>query len=289
MMTGTPLTASPTLGAAEPILDLLPDAPARRAGQALNDLNASLHLWRLCWKLGWLDLKLRYRGSILGPFWLTASTGVMVGSMGVIYATLFKMNVRDYLPFLTLSLVIWGFIGGLVGDATTCFTQAAGMIRSMRMPFIVHAIRVVLRNLLVLAHNVVVILAVFAFFRVWPGINAVESLPALLLWLVDGIAACLLLGALGARYRDIGPVVASVMQIIFFITPIIWKPDLITHGRQYLMFNPFYDLIEIVRRPLLGGTPTVMLWSAALGFSLLFCTAASLLFMRVRARLAYWV
>nr|WP_321986604.1 hypothetical protein [uncultured Lichenicoccus sp.] len=79
------------------------------------------------------------------------------------------------------------------------------------------------------------------------------------------------------------------MQIIFFITPIIWKPELITHDRQYLMLNPFYDLIEIVRRPLLGGTLTPMLWSAAFGFSVLFCGFAALLFMRVRARLAYWV
>ncbi len=289
MMTGMRVTASPTRGAGEPFLDLLPETPARRAAHALDDVRRSLLLWRLCWKLGWLDLKLRYRGSILGPFWLTASTAVMVGSMGVIYAYLFKMNVHDYLPFLTLSLVLWGFIGGMVGDSTVCFTQAEGMIRAMRMPFTVHAIRVVIRNLLVLAHNVVVILAVFSVFHVWPSLAALQIVPGLLLWLVDGIAACFLLGALGARFRDISPVIASVMQIIFFITPIIWKPDLITHGRQYLMLNPFYDLIEIVRRPLLGGTLTPALWGAAFGFSLLFCGFASLLFMRVRARLAYWV
>lgn len=289
MMIGMRVTASPTRGADEPFLDLLPETPARRIAHALDDVRRSLLLWRLCWKLGWLDLKLRYRGSILGPFWLTASTAVMVGSMGVIYAYLFKMNVQDYLPFLTLSLVLWGFIGGMVGDSTVCFTQVEGMIRSMRMPFTVHAIRVVIRNLLVLAHNVVVVLAVFALFHVWPGLAAFQIIPGLLLWLIDGVAACIMLGALGARYRDISPVIASVMQIIFFVTPIIWKPDLITHGRQYLMLNPFYDLIEIVRRPLLGGTPTTLLWAAALGFSLLFCGLASLVFMRVRARLAYWV
>nr|WP_321986605.1 ABC transporter permease [uncultured Lichenicoccus sp.] len=171
------VTASPTRGASEPFLDLLPETPARRVAHALDDVRRSLLLWRLCWRLGWLDLKLRYRGSILGPFWLTASTAVMVGSMGLIYAYLFKMNVHDYLPFLTLSLVLWGFIGGLVGDSTVCFTQAEGMIRAMRMPFTVHAIRVVIRNLLVLAHNVVVILAVFGLFHVWPGPGRVPGHP----------------------------------------------------------------------------------------------------------------
>lgn len=47
---------------------------------------------------GWLDIKLRYRGSILGPFWLTASTAVMVAAMGVLYAYLMNMDVHKYLP-----------------------------------------------------------------------------------------------------------------------------------------------------------------------------------------------
>ena len=65
---------------------------------------------RLAWTLGWLDIKLRYRGSMLGPFWLTLSTGIMVGSLGVLYSTLFHMNMHEYLPFLSLSLVLWGFL-----------------------------------------------------------------------------------------------------------------------------------------------------------------------------------
>ncbi len=89
--------------------------------------------------LAWLDIKLRYRGSMLGPFWLTLSTAVMVGAMGFIYAALFHMNLRDYLPYLALSLVLWGFLGALVADACVGFTQNDGMIRSLRMPFSLYA------------------------------------------------------------------------------------------------------------------------------------------------------
>ena len=275
--------------ASEPVLDLFPETAAARLRHAGRDLRGSLKLWRLCWALGWLDVKLRYRGSILGPFWLTASTAIMVGSMGVIYAFLFKMNLQEYLPFLTVSLVLWGFISGIVNDATSCFTQSENMIRSMRMPFTVYAARVVIRNVLVLAHNVVVVVVVFAVFRVWPGMPMLQSLPGLVLWLLDGLAACVLLGALGARFRDIMPIIGSILQIVFFITPIIWKPELMRHGREWLTFNPFFDLLEIVRRPLLGGvlTPDV-LW-AAIGFSVALWGLTALGFTRVRARLAYWV
>ncbi len=282
-------TTIPPSSADEPVLDLFPETAAERLRHAGSDLRDSLKLWRLCLALGWLDVKLRYRGSILGPFWLTASTAIMVASMGVIYAFLFKMDLQQYLPFLTVSLVLWSFISGMVNDSTSCFTQAENMIRSTRMPFTLHAGRVVVRNVLVLAHNIVVVVVVFAVFRVWPGITMLQSLPGLLLWLLDGFAACILLGALGARFRDITPIIGSILQIVFFITPIIWKPELMRHGREWLKFNPFFDLLEIVRRPLLGGNLTPDVVWAAIGFSVALYALTALLFTRVRARLAYWV
>src|ERR1700712_4881238 len=87
-------------------------AARRRPGG--GRVRAGLKLWRLAWSLGWLDIRLRYRGSMLGPFWLTISTGVMVGSLGFLYAALWHISVREYLPFLALSQVLWGFLATLV-------------------------------------------------------------------------------------------------------------------------------------------------------------------------------
>ena len=274
---------------AEPVLDLRPEAGAARLGRVARDLVETASLWRLCWTLGWLDVKLRYRGSVLGPFWLTASTAVMVGAMSLLYTTLFRIDIANYMPFLSLSLVLWGFVSGVANEGATCFTQAEGMIRSMRLPFGLHAARTIIRNILVLLHNVVVVVVVFAIFRVWPGQHAVWALPGALLWLFDAVAACLLLGTLGARYRDIPPIISSLMQIFFFISPIIWKPELITRGHAWLQLNPFYALIEIVRQPLLGGQAGGHLWRLAMIDSAVLWVVAVLLFMRVRARLAYWI
>ncbi len=260
-----------------------------RIRQAAADVAGGAALWRLGLTLGWLDIKLRYRGSMLGPFWLTISTAVWIGAMGALYSLLFHMDLHGYLPFLALSLVLWTALGGLVGDACNTFLQSEATIRSMRMPYFVHAVRVVVRTVIGLAHNIPVILVVFALLHAWPGSAAVWCLPGLVLWTIDSFATCIALGTLCARFRDIPPIVASVMQIAFFITPIMWQPQQLgTHG-WWLKLNPFNDLLEVVRQPLLGVVPSAHMWIAAVGYSVLFCLLTSTLFVRVRGRLAFWM
>jgi lipopolysaccharide transport system permease protein len=264
-------------------------AAGGRVSQALADVAGAASLWRLGFTLGWLDIKLRYRGSMLGPFWVTISTAVWIGSMGALYSLLFHMELHGYLPFLALSLVLWTALSGLVGDACNTFLQSESTIRSMRMPYFVHAVRVVVRTVIGLAHNLPVILVVFALYDSWPGSAAIWSLPGLALWTLDAFTTCIALGTLCARFRDIAPIVASVMQIAYFITPIMWRPEQLgTHG-WWLKLNPVNDMLEVVRQPLLGIAPTPSMWLAAVGYSVAFGVLTSLLFVRVRGRLAFWI
>ena len=271
-------------------MELVPNLSAgARRRIARKDLRDGLAMSRLAFTLGWLDIKLRYRGSVLGPFWLTLSTGIMVLSMGVLYSQLFHMELHDYMPYLALSLVLWNALSGIVADACLCFTTAEGTIRSIRLPFTVYASRAVVRNVLVLAHNIIVIVGVFAWYDVWPGLAGLSALIGVALWFVDAIAACLLLGAVCARFRDIPPIVASIVQIAFFLTPIIWRPELIGAGARWLVLNPFYPLLALVRDPLLNQVPPTIVWVAGFVWSGVLCITAALLFARVRARLAFWV
>jgi lipopolysaccharide transport system permease protein len=260
-----------------------------RSALAARDVVEGFGLWRLCWTLSWLDIKLRYRGSLLGPFWLTLSTAVMIGSMGFLYASLFHMDLHEYLPFLALSLVLWNFLGALVGDACICFTSAEGMIRAVRLPFSLYGGRVVMRNLLVLAHNIVVIVVVDVLLDISPGAVALLAIPAFLLWLVVGLALSVLLGAICARFRDIPPIIASIMQMAFFVSAVIWRPEQLKDQEYLLIFNPFYTLLEIVRGPLLGDIPSTEVYLSALVFTVLVLGIAWLLFSRVRGRIAFWV
>jgi lipopolysaccharide transport system permease protein len=258
-------------------------------GLALRDIADGLRLWRLACTLGWLDIKLRYRGSWLGPFWLTLSTAVMIGALGVLYAALFHMNVHDYLPYLALSQVLWAFLATLIADGCTCFTASEPLILSIRMPLSVHALRVLVRGLLILAHNVVVIVGVDIYFAVWPGTVLALAIPGLLLWMVDALALSLLLGAVGARFRDIPPIVASVVQIAFFVTPVIWKPMQLGDRAWILPYNPFFAVLDIVRAPMLGELPGAMSWLMAAVYSTLLLGFTWWLFTRARGRVAFWL
>jgi homopolymeric O-antigen transport system permease protein len=256
---------------------------------ALRDVADGLRLWRLAVTLGWLDIKLRYRGSMLGPFWLTLSTAVMIGALGVLYAALFHMDIHNYLPFLALSQVLWAFLSTIISDGCVSFTASEPLILSIRMPLSVHALRVLVRNLLILGHNVIVIVGVDLWYSVWPGAVLPLAIPGLVLWMLDAFALCLLLGAIGTRFRDIPPIVASIVQIAFFITPIIWKPEQLGAHAWVLPYNPFFALIEIVRAPMLGYVPSTMTWVMAVVFSLLLLVITWQLMVRARGRVPFWL
>jgi lipopolysaccharide transport system permease protein len=141
------------------------DANDPRPGErALADLREGLGRWRLAWRLALLDLRNRYRGSALGPIWMTLTVAVMVAGLGVLYSTLLRIDVARYLPHLAVSLVVWNWMAGSINDACQVFIAAEGIIRQLRMPCTVLVLRCVFRNMLSGAHSVPVIVVVFLLF-----------------------------------------------------------------------------------------------------------------------------
>ncbi len=274
--------------AANPVREFDAAAPRRRE-RALEDLEGGFARWRLAWALARGDITHRYRGSVLGPFWLTISTGVMLTALGILYAKLFKMDVASYLPWLSVSLIVWAVISQVVTDATTSLTGAEGVIRQMPLPYTVHALRVVFRNAVVAAHNLPLIFVVFAVFGVMPSWTVVLAIPGLLLLGVAGFAASIFLGMICARFRDIPPIVGSVMQIAFFVSPVIWKPEMVGHWEPFLPINPFFALMETIRAPLMGTTGGIVVWLTAIFWTGILAALAWTFFARFRGRIAFWV
>jgi len=264
-------------------------AEPRRWARAIADLATGFSRWRLPAALARLDIKNRYRGSVLGPFWLTLSTGVMVAGLGGLYSSLFKLPLADYLPFLAVSLIIWNLIAQVVGDACTSLTSAEGIIRQLALPYSVHILRCVMRNALVAAHSLPLILVVFLVFGTLPGPEGLLALLGLVLVTVNACAIALFLGMVCARFRDIPPIVASAMQLAFFLSPVLWKPELLGERAVWLPLNPFYVVMETVRGPLVEGGASAVVWISALLYTALACGLAFVFFVRFRGRIAFWV
>jgi lipopolysaccharide transport system permease protein len=263
-------------------------APDRLA-RAGRDLAEGFARWRLAAALARLDIRNRDRGSVLGPIWLTLSTAVMLAALGLLYSTLFKIPLQEYLPWLAVCLILWGVIAQAINEGCVCLTNAEAVIRQIPLPHTVHALRCVIRTALVAAHNLPLILVVFLLLGVAPGWEALLALPGLALLAVNAFAAALLLGMLCARFRDIAPIVASLMQLAFFMSPVLWKPELLGERAVWLPFNPFYTLMETVRGPLVEGGVSAVVWLSAILYTLLGGAVALAFFVRFRGRIAFWV
>jgi len=265
---------------------------AQRFQLAAADLREGIRLYQLIWALAFSDIKLRYRGSAIGPFWLTISTGIQIGAMAFLYADLFHTDIHTYLPFLTVSIILWGYLSSIVTDGCTCFSSSDALIKGTRMPFLIHAVRSVLRNTIILAHNIIVVAIVLVIMGGHQSAYSFAAIPGFLLWLVDGVAVSLFLGAVCARFRDIPQIIAALMQIAFFVTPIMWQANILNGhpGAELLIrLNPFGYILDVVRNPLLGDPLTVPMIANALGISAVVVLVSLISFARFRGRIAFWI
>lgn len=246
----------------------------------------SVHIWAV---LGWQDVRQRYRRSVIGPFWITISTAVMVGMMGPLYAKLFNQDMGSYFAHLGVSFVLWQFVSLTTNDACKAFIESEGYIKQVKLPLSVYLASAIWKNLIIFAHNAVVILIVVAYFRPPLGVSLVLVPFAIAALALNGFMIGIVLAALGARFRDVPLIVLNVVQIAFFLTPVMWQPQMLGRHMWIVNLNPFYHFLEIVRAPLLGLPTNPWSWPAVAAITLLGGMSMLVLFSKFRARIAYWV
>ena len=256
---------------------------------AIRDVRDGILLWPLWGRLGWNDILQRYRRSLLGPFWLTASMAIMVVSLGVLYAALFKSEIQDFMPFLCVGLLVWNYISSVLGEAGSLFTGSESYIKQIRLPYSLYVYRFVWSRIVIFAHNFVIYFGILLYFAMWPGAVILWAIPGFILVTLNVALGSISIGMASARFRDIPQIVGNVIQIAFFMTPIMWKPELLG-GRTYIVeLNPFYHLIEVMRAPLLGKPFPVDSYIALGLITVVNLLVATVFFRRFRSRIAYWV
>jgi len=220
---------------------------------AMRDLRHSGERIGLAWSLAWHDVVSRYRGSILGPFWITISMGAMVMGIGYLYSGLFNQPIEEFMPFVALGIVLFVTIAGVLNEGGQTFVNAASMLSQTSLPLFTFVWRTVLRNLIYLGHHVIIVAGVLVWFGVWREAQPFQALVGLALVLVNLAWLCMLLAIGSARFRDVPQIVASVVQIAMLMTPVFWIPGTrFNEAHAVLAANPFYHLLQAVRAPLLG-------------------------------------
>ena len=255
---------------------------------AIKDIISSFLSYRVWLMFGWLDIKLRYRRSLLGPFWITISIGVMVMALGLLYSQIFNQEINEYLPYIGCSIIIWFFISNMINEGCNTFIFAEYQIKQVNQYFSVYAFRLLWRNMVIFAHNFIVALLLLIFFGVYHWQAIIFPLTFLLICAILFFLS-IVLGIVCARYRDVPQIVLSITQILIFITPIFWRKEFITKHEWITLYNPVYHMLEIVRSPLLGKPfPFDSLYISLEILAVLVCLSL-LLLAKYRNRLAYWV
>lgn len=273
----------------------MPESPTvrRRIGgqrdTLVNDFARALGMGRVWLTLGGNDIRQRYRRSVLGPLWITLSMAVLIGTLGVIYSQVFHTEIRTYLPFLCLGFVIWGFFATAVSECCKAFQESAGTILQLEMPYSVYILRTVWRNFVVFLHTVIIFIPVALIFAVPLRPSAVLVLPGVLLLFLNTVWIGFVVAIFGTRFRDVPLIVANILQILFFSTPILWHVSGIGQATLLAELNPMYHFIELVRAPLLGEQVSAVSWLVGAGLLVAGSAATMLLFRRVSRRIVYWL
>lgn len=263
---------------------------------AWADLVRGFNQHELWLQLGWQDIKQRYRRSVLGPLWITIATGVMALALGLLYSLLFKIPVADFLPHVTVGLIMWGFISGCIKEGSEVFITNEGLIKQLPSALSVHVYRLVWKQTLFLAHNLVIWLILMLIFPRPLGWDILLAIPALALLVINGVWVSMFFGIVATRYRDVSPLLESLTQLLFYVTPIVWmtrtlqdQGGAISSRARIAELNPLYHYMEVIRAPLIGADLPAYHWWIVIGCTVAGTLLALLAMKQWRFRVSYWV
>jgi ABC-type polysaccharide/polyol phosphate export permease len=256
----------------------------------LSDLAEGLNSWRIWHLLGTADLRRRHARSRFGQMWVTLTTGITILALGLVWSLLWRMPIAGIFPYITVSMIFWGLMTSSLNDATTSFASTGKLFLNQRASLSVAIYALIYRNLIILIYNAVIIVAVFAWFRVMPSWPLLLLAPGLVLTILSLMSVAYVLAIAATRYRDAVPLVLSVTQVAYFISPVLWKPEFMPAEYRWInIVNPFSVFLAIMRDPVLGAAPPAVDWAAAGAFTIVALALAIPFVGRYQNRVMYWI
>lgn len=229
-----------------------------------NDIFLGLKLLNIAFFFAWGDTKARYRRSILGPWWMVLSTAISVAGLGFLWSMLLKDDPVKLVPSLTVGLVIWQLLSGCIIEAPSIFVRNAHFIRNLKLPFFLFPQQLLLRHLIILGHSVVVIVVVVTYFSTGFKVEQFLIIPGLVLVLANLAWITVLLAMIGSRFRDVEQIIGSIMPLMFFLSPVIYRPSQLPLAQAIVWANPFSYLITLVRDPIMGSAPPMFVYQVSI-------------------------
>ena len=246
--------------------------------------------WLIWWTLGNQDIKLKYRRSTLGPFWITLSTAISIYSMGFLYGHLFKANLALYFPHLAAGIIGWAYISSLLEESGRVFIESQSYITNQESMLSMFIMRMLLRNLIIFCHNLAAFIPIAFIFKTGLSLKMLMIFPGLMIIGINTLFWGTILGLIATRYRDFQQILSSILRVMFFLTPIMWMPSLLPSQYQWIaLYNPLNQFLNLIRSPMLNESISslnliIVMLITALGFVLYNITLR-----KHKHKLVFWI
>ena len=257
--------------------------------KAIDDLFESWRWRRVILYYAYNEIKLRYRGSAIGPFWLVLNTLIQISTLSIIYTRVFNIDAGEYIKWITCGIIPWGFIAASITDGCTLYKVSRKIYSNQKIPMSFFAYKLIVVNNIIFLHQLPIYVLVVLFFHIpitlFGLINIILGIAC-----VSFICLCIVIviGILSERFHDIPQIITNIMNLAFLATPIIWIPKLIPKGELIAQFNPLYYMVQAIRAPLMGETLSLFELQMVIGISVVMGIFAFTLFTRCRHRIVFW-
>ena len=237
-----------------------------------------------------LNLKTRYRGSILGFLWTLLNPLMLMTVMWFVFSKVAKVEEDNYALFLLSGLIVWLFFSQSIEGGLGSIIKQHSLMQKIYVPKVVFPVAVVTSNLINL------LFALGAYFIIallsTGGLPAsiILLIPAILMLYLITLGGALLLATLNVFFRDFTHLTGAVLRALFYLTPVIYPPDLFgEQAAAYLKLNPVYYPVVTAREVLYYGTvPSTEMWLIGFGLSFLGLFIGARVFMKNQNQFVFY-
>jgi len=215
---------------------------------------------------------------------------ITVLGLGLVSSSIFKISIQEFLPYISVGIVMWTYISTVIVEACSVFTSQASIIHNVKMSYFLYVVTMISRNIIILFHNMLVIVIVFIVCRQPVSTEIFWFFPGFILLIFNSFWVSILLGVFATRYRDLASIVSHLTTLTMFVTPIMWKPNMLEGSRKIIAtLNPFAHMISLVRDPLLGQVPSLESYLIMIGMLVVGLALSLWVYKKYIHRVVFWM
>lgn len=218
-------------------------------------------LWdyrELLYFLVWRDLKVRYKQTSIGVAWAIFQPFMAMVVFSVFFGKLVHVP-SDGIPypiFVYTGLLFWQFFAAALGDASGSLVGNQSIITKVYFPRLILPLAAIVTDLVDFCVASVILVGLMVYYGYLPHLSGLLLLPLLLLMAyLAALGGGLFLAAINVKYRDIRYVLPYFIQILFFLTPVIYPSSIAGSYSWILAINPLTAIIKAARGAFLGTEP----------------------------------